>query len=84
MSFSWHTLKDLPRFVAVPAPDSEQQIARITYMERNIGLPVKAAAICLLVYYLFFGNWLGDFGGVGDSMTANVSPQEVVLEVIRR
>lgn len=84
MSFFWQTLKSLPRLLSVPAPDMEQQISRICYMERNIGLPVRAAGIALLVYYLYFSNWFGDFSGSGDVVPADVPAQEVALEVIRR
>jgi signal transduction histidine kinase len=84
MSFAWHNLRALPRLLTVPTPDLDQQIARICYMERNIGLPVKAAALVLLVYYLFFSHWFGDFGGSGDFVSPDVPAQEVALEVIRR
>jgi signal transduction histidine kinase len=84
MSFSWQSIRGIPRLLAVPAPDLDQQISRICYMERNIGLPVKAAAIILLVYYLFFSNWFGDFGTTGDFVPLDVPAQEVAVEVIRR
>jgi signal transduction histidine kinase len=84
MSFAWQSLKTLPRLLAVPTPDLDQQISRICYMERNIGLPVKGAAIVLLVYFLFFSNWFGDFGSTGDFIPPDIPAQEVALEVIRR
>jgi len=84
MSSAWQKLKALPRLVAVPTPDLEQQIARITYMERNIGLPVKAAAIGLLTYYLFFSKWFGELGSIGDAVSPGIPAEEVVMEVIRR
>jgi signal transduction histidine kinase len=84
MSFRWQTLRGLPRLLSVPAPGLDQQISRITYMERNIGLPVKASAIILLVYYLFFSNWFGDFGSSGETVAPDIPAQEVALEVIRR
>ncbi|MHC1769612.1 MAG: nitrogen regulation protein NR(II) [Verrucomicrobiia bacterium] len=84
MAFVWQTLKAVPRLLTVPAPNIEQQISRIRYMERNIGLPVRAAAIGLLAYYLFFSNWFGDFGITGEVIPADVPAQEVALEVIRR
>jgi signal transduction histidine kinase len=84
MSFAWQNIKTLPRLLAVPTPDLDQQIARICYMERNIGLPVKAAGLLLLVYYLFFSNWFGDFGSSGDFVPPDIPAQEVALEVIRR
>src|SRR5262249_29726631 len=84
MSFRWQTIKELPQLLAVPAPDLQQQLARICYMERNVGLPVKAAGIALLTYYLFFSNWFGDFAVSSDIVPADVPPHEVALEVIRR
>ncbi len=84
MSFAWHTIKSLPRLLSAPAPDLDQQISRIAYMERNIGLPVRAAGIALVVYYLFFSNWFGDFSGSSEIVSAEVPAQEVALEVIRR
>ena len=84
MSFPWHTLRMLPRILGAPAPDLEQQVARVRYMERNVGLPVRAAGIVLLAYYLFFSNWFGDAGGAGEIVPVDVPAQEVALEVIRR
>jgi signal transduction histidine kinase len=84
MNLRWHKLKGLPRLLSVAAPDLEQQISRIAYMERNIGLPVKAAGITLLIYYLFFSNWFGDSASTSDILPGDVPPHEVALEVIRR
>src|SRR5689334_18874150 len=83
MSFSFPTLKGIRRIWALPAPSLEQQISRISLMERNIGLPVRAAGIILLVYYLFFSNWFGEFGSSSE-IVPDVPAQEVALEVIRR
>ena len=58
MTLSWKTFTRLPDTLTVQAPDSEEQIDRIRYMERNIGLPVKAGVIAVLIYYLFLSNWL--------------------------
>jgi signal transduction histidine kinase len=84
MRFRWESLAALPGFLTVPGPGLEQQLRRISYIERNIGLPVKAAAILLLMYYLFFSNWFGDFGSAADFVPADVPAQEVAMEVIRR
>jgi signal transduction histidine kinase len=84
MSFAWQTIRSLPRLLTVPAPSLEQQVSRICYMERNIGLPVKAAAIGLVIYYLFFSNWFGDFGSSNETVPLDVPAQEVAIEVIRR
>ena len=43
---------------ATPAP--EQQAARLRFVERNVGLPVKVVFIGVLFYFLFFSNWFED------------------------
>jgi signal transduction histidine kinase len=41
----------------IPAPEAAQLIDRITTMERDIVLPLKAAAIAMLVYSFYFTPW---------------------------
>ncbi|HOX01592.1 MAG TPA: ATP-binding protein [Candidatus Paceibacterota bacterium] len=62
--------------LATEAPDPEQHAARIWFMERNIGLPVKALALISVFYFLFFSR-------LTDSVTM-VSMREVALENIQR
>ncbi len=69
----WSSLKNLPALLAAETSDSSQQIERVQSMERNIGLPVRAGVILVLIYYLFFSAWL----------TEVVSVPEVVLESTR-
>ena len=82
MNFSRLTLKRLPRLLTVQTPDPEQQSARVRLMERNIGLPVKAAAILVLAYYLFFSNWFEGVAAPGGQNTA--PPPQIELEIIRQ
>jgi signal transduction histidine kinase len=41
----------------IPAPEAPQLIDRITTMERDIVLPLKAAAIAMLVHSFYFTPW---------------------------
>src|SRR5437764_3710856 len=43
----------------MPPPDAPQMIRRATLMERDIVLPIKAAAITMLVISFFFTTWIG-------------------------
>ncbi|MEI8040544.1 MAG: HAMP domain-containing sensor histidine kinase [Verrucomicrobiota bacterium] len=43
----------------IPAPDAPQLIDRITIMERDIVLPLKAAAIAMLLHSFYFTPWFG-------------------------
>jgi signal transduction histidine kinase len=47
----------------IPAPDAPQLIDRITTMERDIVLPLKAAGIVMLVHSFYFTSWFGDVLG---------------------
>jgi signal transduction histidine kinase len=83
MSFRWQTVAQLPKLLAVPAPDLEQQVARIQHVERKIILPVKAVFLGLVAYYLFFANWFESFPLAGE-IVEDIPPGEVTLEVVRR
>jgi signal transduction histidine kinase len=57
-------LKSLPRLVnrlskllEIPAPEAPQWIRRISIMERDIMLPIKAAAIAM-IYSFYFTRWI--------------------------
>ncbi|MEK7674299.1 MAG: ATP-binding protein [Verrucomicrobiota bacterium] len=81
--FRWQTLKKLPEILTVSSvPDLALQEERIRHVERNIGLPVKAAVIVVLFYYLFFSKWFEDVTG-GREIVADTPPREMVLETIR-
>jgi len=43
----------------IPAPEAPQLIDRITMMERDIVLPLKAAGIAMLVHSFYFTPWFG-------------------------
>jgi signal transduction histidine kinase len=78
--FRWETLRSLPDLLKLQSPDTQQQAARIRYMERNVALPVKAAVVLVLCYYFFFSHWF-------ESVTRSGSetlPREGTLETIRR
>src|SRR6478609_1095029 len=81
--FRWETLRSLPDLLKLQSPDTQQHAARIRYMERNVALPVKAAVILVLCYYLFFSNWFERVTGVRTG-TFETLPQEVALETFRR
>lgn len=82
MNLRWQTFKQLPRLLTVPAADLEQQIARIQLMERSIGLPVKAAVIVVLAYYLFLSNWFDELSPRGGG--ASAPPPQIELKIIRQ
>ena len=82
MTLSWKTFTRLPDTLTVEAPDSEEQIERIRYMERNIGLPVKAGVIAVLIYYLFLSNWFEQQTAPTDPVPDD--PVQLELEIIQR
>ena len=43
----------------IPAPEAPQLIDRIATMERDIVLPLKLAAIAMLVHSFYFTPWFG-------------------------
>ena len=81
--FRWQTLKSLPQILSLPGPDPQQHAARIRYMERNIGLPVKFSVILVLYYYLYLSGWFDDVTGTME-VAGETVPREFVLEMIRR
>ncbi len=83
MNLNWHTLSNLPRLFSAGSPDVAQQVARIRYMERDVGLPVKGIIILMLFYYLFLSNWLRDLTGEGTGLL-DVPPREGEWDIIRR
>jgi signal transduction histidine kinase len=75
----WQNIKKLPKLLDLRAPPPDVQLSRIRTVERNVGLPVKAAVLAVLVYYFFLSNWIKVIGSVGHS---RVAPQERLLEFI--
>jgi signal transduction histidine kinase len=74
MNFSgMQALRRLSNLLATRAPDPAQQALRIDAMERRIVLPVKAAVILILSYYLYFSFWFDEITG----------PRELAFEFVR-
>src|SRR3989442_10310577 len=46
------------KLLEIPAPEAPQWIRRITVMEREIMLPIKAVGI-LMLYSFYFTSWTG-------------------------
>ena len=55
----WQRLKRLPALLEIPAPDPQRLLRRIAVMERDIMLPVKAAAVGLIFYSFVSTRWIG-------------------------
>lgn len=53
------SLKRLAVLLEIPAPDAPQLIRRITIMERDIMLPIKAAGIVMLLHSFYISPWIG-------------------------
>lgn len=47
----------------IPPPDTPQLIRRITFMERDIVLPIKAACIVMLLQSFYHSPWIGIVSG---------------------
>jgi len=47
----------------IPAPDAPQLIRRVTVMERDLILPLKAAGITMLLYSFYFTPWISRVQG---------------------
>ncbi|MHB8520905.1 MAG: sensor histidine kinase family protein, partial [Limisphaerales bacterium] len=62
--------KRWPNLLRTSAPDRDGVRARIYYLERNIGLVVKAGVIGILFYYLIFSNWSTDTTAFGVKLDA--------------
>jgi signal transduction histidine kinase len=46
--------------LAMSAPDPAQQVWRIRFFERNLGLPVKGVVLFILFLFLYVSNWVYD------------------------
>ena len=53
----WQWIKRLPALLEIPAPDRAQLLQRIKVMERDMMLPLKFAAIIMLVQSFYFSPW---------------------------
>lgn len=74
----WQKIKRIPQLLDLRVPPPEVQLARIRTIERNVGLPVKAAVLVVLIYYFFVSNWLDTVIGSGSRR----APQERVLQMV--
>jgi signal transduction histidine kinase len=61
--WQWQRLRKLPEILDLRVPPPEIQLSRIRVMERDVGLPVKAAVLIVLFYFFFLSNWLNLVGG---------------------
>lgn len=62
--FNWSALKRVPALLAADKLDTDQQLARILSMERNIGLPIRAGIVVALVYFLYISRSTSDALGL--------------------
>jgi hypothetical protein len=72
--FQWSAVSRFLQLLRADSPASDVELTRIRTMERNIGLPVRAGLIAVLIYYFFLSRWL----------TETTSLPDVALEYIRR
>ena len=49
----------LVALLEIPGPDSRDWLRRVTLMERDIVLPIKAALIVMLLYSFYSSPWIG-------------------------
>jgi signal transduction histidine kinase len=54
----WERLKGLRRMLVTDRPEPTRQAERIVVMQRDVVLPSKAGVILVVLYYLFFSDWL--------------------------
>lgn len=59
----------------------EEQLKRIRFMERNVGLVVKACFVVVLFYYLFFSNWADAVTSVRGN--GGILPHQAALNWVR-
>jgi signal transduction histidine kinase len=76
--FQRPTRIQLSELLATSEPEPEVQLGRIRFMERNIGLPVKAVVIGFLLYILFFSSWFEDVTNVVGTAPTVKSPRTAV------
>lgn len=81
--FRWQTFRKLPQILDLRVPDQEQQLARIRLMERNLGLPIKAAVVIVLFYYMFFANWFDTITTTVQGISSDAPHYEMALQYVR-
>src|SRR3954470_16673265 len=65
-------LDRLISLLKIPSPDTPQLVRRITIMERDIVLPIKAAGIAMLLQSFYFTPWIGIVSGTLDVAVESV------------
>ncbi len=58
--FRWLSIGSWTREARASTLDPRQHEWRIQWMERDLGLPIKAAILGIVFYYLFLSNWMSD------------------------
>ena len=77
----WQKFKALPALLSVRIPPPDRQYARVRLMERDIGIPVKAAIIVVLFHYFFISNYIETVIGSPSQPLAR-PPQELIYEKV--
>ena len=77
----WQKIKSLPGLLSVRIPSPDRQFARIRLMERDIGLPVKAAILIVLFHYFFVSNFIETVVG-SPTRPLPRPPQEMIYEKV--
>jgi signal transduction histidine kinase len=54
----WERLKKLRQVLATDRPEPTHQAERIVAMQRDVVLPSKVGVILVVLYFLFFSDWL--------------------------
>jgi signal transduction histidine kinase len=79
---NWQFVRKLPKLLDLRMPEPERQLARIRMMERDVGLPVKAAVLIVLSYFFFFSNWFDAVSAPGVRGAVDSNPHEIILQTI--
>ncbi|MGZ8939903.1 MAG: two-component system sensor histidine kinase NtrB [Limisphaerales bacterium] len=77
----WQKFKALPGLLSVRVPPPDRQYARVRLMERDIGIPVKAAIIIVLFHYFFISNYIETVIG-SPTRSLPRPPQELIYEKV--
>jgi signal transduction histidine kinase len=72
-TLTWEHFLAPARWLAPPVVDKAQQAARLRFIERDVGLPVRAVVLGGLFYFLFLSDWFAGLNLIG----------QVAIEVVR-
>ena len=70
----WQRWRSFPKLLAPPAIDVARQADRLSFMERDLGLPVRLVVLSILFYYVFLSDWFEGLNSIG----------QVALDTVRR